>query len=52
LFFSTLERRFLRPGEFDFVDYLAERVIAFTKDDKRRAAPFRWTYYGRRPQAA
>ena len=47
LFFSILERRLLRRGEFASVDELAERVIAFIKDYNRRAAPFRWTYDGR-----
>ncbi len=47
LFFSILERRLLRRGEFDSVDHLAQRVIAFIKDYNRRAAPFRWTYDGR-----
>jgi putative transposase len=44
LFFSTLERRLLRRGEFDSVDHLAERIIDFIKDYNRRAGPFRWTY--------
>jgi transposase len=52
LFFSILERRLLRPGEFDSVDHLAQRVIAFIKDYNRRAAPFRWTYDGRPLKAA
>lgn len=52
LFFSILERRLLRRGEFDSVDDLAERVIAFIKDYNRRAAPFRWTYDGRPLMAA
>ncbi len=47
LFFSILERRLLRRGEFGSVDELADRVIAFIKDYNRRAAPFRWTYDGR-----
>ena len=47
LFFSILERRLLRRGEFGSVDELAGRVIAFIKDYNRRAAPFRWTYDGR-----
>lgn len=47
LFFSILERRLLRRGEFASVGELAERVIAFIKDYNRRAAPFRWTYDGR-----
>ena len=52
LFFSILERRLLRRGEFGSVDHLAERVIAFIKDYNRRAAPFRWTYDGRPLRAA
>jgi transposase len=52
LFFSILERRLLRRGEFDSVDDLADRIIAFIKDYNRRAAPFRWTYDGRPLMAA
>lgn len=52
LFFSILERRLLRRGEFDSVDHLADRIIAFIKDYNRRAAPFRWTYDGRPLMAA
>lgn len=52
LFFSILERRVLRNGEFASVDNLADRVIAFIKDYNRRAAPFRWTYDGRPLMAA
>jgi hypothetical protein len=47
LFFSILERRLLKRGEFDSVDDLADRIIAFINDYNRRAAPFRWTYDGR-----
>jgi transposase len=47
LFFSILERRLLRNGEFASVDDLAERIIAFINDYNRRARPFRWTYDGR-----
>lgn len=47
LFFSILERRLLRNGEFASVDKLADRIIAFIKDYNRRAKPFRWTYDGR-----
>jgi transposase len=52
LFFSILERRLLRRGEFDSVEQLADRIIAFIKDYNRRAAPFRWTYDGRPLMAA
>jgi transposase len=47
LFFSILERRLLRNGEFGSVDELADRIIAFIKDYNRKAKPFRWTYDGR-----
>jgi transposase len=47
LFFSILERRLLRHGEFSSVDDLATRIVAFINDYNRRAAPFRWTYDGR-----
>lgn len=47
LFFSILERRLLRHGEFTSVDDLADRIISFINDYNRRARPFRWTYDGR-----
>jgi transposase len=47
LFFSILERRLLRRGEFASVEELADRIIAFIKDYNRRAAPYRWTYDGK-----
>ncbi len=47
LFFSILERRLLRHGEFGSVEELARRIIAFIEDYNRRAKPFRWTYDGR-----
>jgi hypothetical protein len=37
----------LRRGEFNSVDDLADKVIAFINDYNRRAAPFRWTYDGK-----
>lgn len=46
LFFSILERRLLRNGEFTSVDELGDRIIAFINDYNRRAKPFRWTYDG------
>ena len=52
LFFSIVERRLLRRGEFASTDELAERIIAFIKDYNRRALPFRWTYDGRPLQVA
>jgi transposase len=52
LFFSILQRRLIRHGEFDSVDDLAAKVIAFINDYNKRAKPFRWTYDGRPLQAA
>jgi hypothetical protein len=52
LFFSILQRRLIRSGEFSSVDDLAARVIAFINDYNKRAQPFRWTYDGRPLQAA
>ena len=47
LFFSILERRLLRNGEFASVEELTQRIIACINDYNRRAKPFRWTYDGR-----
>jgi transposase len=52
LFFSILERRLLRRGEFDSVEDLGRTIIAFIKDYNRKASPFRWTYDGRPLKAA
>ena len=52
LFFSIMQRRLLRHGEFASVDDLAAGVIAFINDYNKRAKPFRWTYDGRPLQAA
>lgn len=47
LFFSILERRVLKHGEFHSVDDLARAIINFIEDYNRHARPFRWTYDGR-----
>ena len=47
LWFSIMERRLIRHGEFDSVDNLADRIIEFIKAYNRTAKPFRWTYEGR-----
>lgn len=52
LFLSIMSRRLLRHGEFDSVEDLAAKVIAFIDDYNRAAKPFRWTYDGRPLQAA
>ncbi len=52
LFFSILGRRLLRRGEFESVDELVAKVIAFITDYNHRAKPFRWTYEGKPLKAA
>lgn len=52
LFFSILTRGLLRHGEFDSVDDLAAKILAFIQDYNQRAKPFRWTYGGRPLQVA
>lgn len=47
LFFSILERRLLRNGEFTDTDDLTGQIISFIRDYNRHARPFRWTYDGR-----
>lgn len=47
LWFSIMERRLLRHGEFDSIDQLADRIIDFIKAYNRQAKPFRWTYDAR-----
>jgi transposase len=47
LFFSIIERRMIRSGEFTSKDDLAARIIEFINTYNRKAQPFRWTYDGR-----
>ena len=47
LFFSIMQRRLIRYGEFHSVDHLADRIIEFINAYNQRAKPFRWTYDGR-----
>lgn len=47
LFFSIMQRRLLRSGEFDSVDDLADRVIEFIKHYNKAIKAFRWTHDGR-----
>lgn len=47
LFFSILERRMLKNGEFSSKDELAVRILSFIENYNRRARPFAWTYDGR-----
>lgn len=52
LFFSILARGLLRHGEFDSVQDLGTKILAFIADYNQRAKPFRWTYDGRPLQVA
>ena len=52
LFFSIMQRRLLRNGEFDSVDDLTTKIISFIRDYNQRAQPVRWTYDGRPLQVA
>ena len=52
LFFSILARGLLRHGEFDSVEELGNKILAFIKDYNQQAKPFRWTYDGRPLQVA
>lgn len=47
LFFSIMQRRLIRYGEFDSLDDLADRIIDFINAYNQQARPFRWTYDGR-----
>jgi hypothetical protein len=51
-FFSILQRRLLRRGEFTSRAHLAGKILEFicAYDDKAR--PFRWSYDGRPLKAA
>lgn len=47
LFFSIMQRRLLRNGEFASVEELTNRIIEFINNYNRKAKPFKWTYAGR-----
>jgi len=47
MWFSIMERRLIRHGEFDSVDELADRIVEFIIAYNRKAKPFRWIYDGR-----
>ena len=52
LFFSIMQRRLLRRGEFASVDDLTRRIIEFINDYNPNAKPFKWTYASRPLQVA
>lgn len=47
IFFSILQRRIIKRGEFKTKDDLANKIITFMEwYDEHEAKPFRWTYTG------
>ena len=44
LFFSILQRKVLRNGNFTSRDDLTDKLLAFIADYDQTARPFRWTY--------
>ncbi len=46
LFFSILQRKVVRNGNFTSRDDLAAKLIAFISDYDKTAKPFAWTYSG------
>ena len=46
LFFSILQRKVIRNGNFDSREDLIAKLLAFISDYDRTAKPFAWTYSG------
>jgi DDE superfamily endonuclease len=44
LYFSIVQRKALSPNEFDSLDALAERLLAFADHYRQIARPFEWTF--------
>lgn len=47
IFFSILQRKVLRHGDFDSEADLAEQMLAFIETYNQTAEPFNWTYTGK-----
>ena len=52
VFFSILQRRLLRRGEFTSRAHLAGKILEFICSYDDKARPFRWSYDGRPLKAA
>jgi transposase len=52
IWFSILQRRLLRRGEFTSRAHLADQILEFICNYDDKARPFRWTYDGRPLKAA
>ena len=44
IYFSILQRKAIKPGNFRDLDHLAERVLGFQDRYNQNATPFDWTY--------
>lgn len=44
IYFSILQRKAIKPGNFRDLEHLAERVLAFQDRYNNNATPFDWTY--------
>jgi transposase len=44
IYFSILQRKAIKPGNFRDLDHLAERVLSFQNRYNLTAAPFKWNY--------
>ena len=44
IYFSILQRKAIKPGNFRDLEHLAERVLAFQTRYNNNATPFDWTY--------
>lgn len=44
IYFSILQRKAIKPGNFRDLDHLAERVLGFEHRYNLTAAPFKWNY--------
>ena len=44
IYFSILQRKAIKPGNFRDLEHLAERVLAFQDRYNSTAKPFDWTY--------
>ena len=44
IYFSILQRKAIKPGNFRDLKHLAERVLRFQDRYNQTASPFDWTY--------
>jgi hypothetical protein len=44
IYFSILQRKAIKPGNFRDLDHLAERVLSFENRYNLTATPFKWNY--------